>query len=232
MNNTLFLLTSLDGKITTGYFPTTFDFDKDFAEDPYLSKGLQQYYDIEKTTDEWSVVSTNIVNKLGGSPNIEKWPPTYVPVNFIVIGNTLTHIGMQHIADRCKSVTFVMTDKYKAKSRRESVERDNAEVLYYDVLDPRVMFDYFYDQRGAKAITIQTGGMLNRLFFAHKCIQNIDLVVAPTIIGGENTTTMVDGWDRKDWSELEALPHLEVVDIVRLRENYVRMRYKVIDENQ
>lgn len=230
MNNTLFLLTSLDGKITTGYFPS-FDFDKDFVEDPYLSKGLQQYYDIEKMTDAWSVVSTSIINKLGGSPDIEKWPPRYVPVNFIVIGNTLTHVGMQHIADKCESATFVLTDKYKANVCRRLVNRDNVEVIQYDILDPRVMFDYFYNERGAQAITVQTGGTLNRLFFAHKCIQNIDLVVAPTIIGGENTTSMVGGWDRKEWSDLEFLPHLEVVDLVLLRDNYVRMRYKVIDES-
>lgn len=226
-NNTLFLLTSLDGKISTGVRPE-FDFDKDFANDPYLKKGLQQYYDIEKTTDEWSVVSTAIAEKLGVEE--DKWPVEYVPVNFVVIGNRLTYNGMQNIADKCKSVLFVMTDRHKYEAFKTATFRKNVTRLFMDVLDPVAMFDYIYKCLDAEAVTIQTGGTLNRLFFAKKCINHIDIVVAPTVVGGENTPSMVSGWNRNDWNEGEALPHLKLVDIVHLKNDYIRMRYDVINE--
>lgn len=229
MKNTLFLLTSVDGKITTGLTPS-FDFDKDFAEDSYLNKGLQQYYDIEKTTDIWSVISSNIAVKLGAEEG--KYPANFIPVNFVVIGNKLSTNAMESIAANCNSVIFVMTDRVKFNIRMRQIRANNVSFLYYDVLDPVKMFKHIYEDRHAEAVTIQTGGTLNRLFFAHKCINYIDIVVAPTIVGGSNTTSMVSGWDRVEWNDLEALPHLEVIEIVRLKDNYVRMRYKVIDENE
>jgi 2,5-diamino-6-(ribosylamino)-4(3H)-pyrimidinone 5'-phosphate reductase len=47
---TLFMLTSVDGKISTGD-RDIMDVDKDFPTITGLKEGLQQYYDLEKQTD-------------------------------------------------------------------------------------------------------------------------------------------------------------------------------------
>lgn len=47
---TLFMLMSVDGKISTGSVDAL-DFDKDFPKIKGIKDGLKQYYDIEKTTD-------------------------------------------------------------------------------------------------------------------------------------------------------------------------------------
>ena len=49
---TLFMLTSVDGKISPGA-SDSLDVDKDFPNIEGLKEGLQQYYDIEQTTDLW-----------------------------------------------------------------------------------------------------------------------------------------------------------------------------------
>ena len=50
---TLFMLMSVDGKISTGA-TDELDVDRDFPGIPGLREGLHQYYEIEQTTDLWS----------------------------------------------------------------------------------------------------------------------------------------------------------------------------------
>ena len=50
---TLFMLMSLDGKISPGA-SDDLDVDKDFPKIDGLKEGLPQYYEIEQTTDLWS----------------------------------------------------------------------------------------------------------------------------------------------------------------------------------
>ncbi|KKT30174.1 MAG: hypothetical protein UW16_C0017G0017, partial [Microgenomates group bacterium GW2011_GWC1_44_10] len=62
--NTLFLIQSLDGKISTG--DTNFlDVDLDFKRIHGVKEGLSQYYDIEKTTDPFSLNSGKVMAKIG-----------------------------------------------------------------------------------------------------------------------------------------------------------------------
>ena len=52
---TLFMLMSVDGKISTGAVDEL-DVDRDFPRINGVKEGLYQYYEIEKTTDLWSLV--------------------------------------------------------------------------------------------------------------------------------------------------------------------------------
>lgn len=53
---TLFMLMSVDGKISTGA-SDDLDVDKDFPRIAGVSEGLHQYYEIEQTTDLWTLNS-------------------------------------------------------------------------------------------------------------------------------------------------------------------------------
>ena len=46
---------------------------------------------------------------------------------------------------------------------------------------------------GCERITIQTGGTLNGLFLREKLFDYVDIVVAPVLIGGKDTSTLIDG---------------------------------------
>ena len=62
---TLFMLMSLDGKISTGVGDER-DFDADLPRVEGAREGLHQYYEIEKGTDEWSLETGKKKARIGG----------------------------------------------------------------------------------------------------------------------------------------------------------------------
>ena len=61
---TLFLLESLDGKISTGSTDER-DVDRDFPKIPVVKDGLYQYYEIEQHTDSVSLNTGRVMAKIG-----------------------------------------------------------------------------------------------------------------------------------------------------------------------
>ena len=84
---TLFMLMSVDGKISTGA-TDDLDVDKDFPKIKGVNEGLHQYYEIEQTTDLWSFNSGRVQEKMGVN---KKKIPRKTPVSFVVIDNKLLH---------------------------------------------------------------------------------------------------------------------------------------------
>ncbi|WP_026527980.1 hypothetical protein [Butyrivibrio sp. VCD2006] len=74
---TLFMLMSVDGKISTGS-TDNMDVDRDFPEMEGLKEGLHQYYEIEQTTDLWSFNTGRVQEKMGVN---EKPMPVKTPVH-------------------------------------------------------------------------------------------------------------------------------------------------------
>ena len=68
---TLFMLMSLDGKISPGA-SDDLDVDKDFPKIEGLKEGLHQYYEIEQTTDLWSF-NTGLICLVGQQPSDRAW---------------------------------------------------------------------------------------------------------------------------------------------------------------
>ena len=61
---TLFMLMSVDGKISTGS-TDELDVDRDFPKLPGVREDLHQYYEIEQTTDLWSFNTGRVQAKMG-----------------------------------------------------------------------------------------------------------------------------------------------------------------------
>ncbi len=80
---TLFMLMSVDGKISTGA-SDTLDVDKDFPKIEGVKEGLHQYYEIEQTTDLWSLNSERVQAKIGINTADM---PNKTPVSFVIIDN-------------------------------------------------------------------------------------------------------------------------------------------------
>ena len=80
---TLFMLMSVDGKISTGA-TDNLDLDRDLPKIAGVQEGLHQYYEIEQTTDLWSLNSGRVQEKLGVN---SKEMPNKLPVSFVMIDN-------------------------------------------------------------------------------------------------------------------------------------------------
>jgi 2,5-diamino-6-(ribosylamino)-4(3H)-pyrimidinone 5'-phosphate reductase len=77
---TLFMLSSVDGKISTGA-SETLDVDSDYTKIDGVKEGLHQYYEIEQTTDLWSLNSGRVQDKIGVN---EKAMPEKTSVSFVM----------------------------------------------------------------------------------------------------------------------------------------------------
>src|SRR3989344_224761 len=225
---TLFLLQSLDGKITTGD-NDELDTDTDFRRLKGVKEGLQQYYEIEKTTDFYSLNSGRVMEKIG--VNTKKTEPRKVPVNFIVIDNKphLTEKGVEYMTKLGKFLYLVTINKdhpaFKLKGKLP------IEIIYYErEIDLADLLRKMKQQYKATRITIQTGGTLNALWIRQGLIDNISLVIAPCIIGGTNTQSLVGGESIHTLEDLHKIKALKLVENKTLKDSYIHLRYKVMNK--
>jgi 2,5-diamino-6-(ribosylamino)-4(3H)-pyrimidinone 5'-phosphate reductase len=83
--NTLFMISSLDGKISTGSIDSR-DIDKDYKKIKGVGEGLCQYYDLEKRTDIVSFNTGRVMKKIGvNTTNSLINVPT---CNFVIVDST------------------------------------------------------------------------------------------------------------------------------------------------
>lgn len=219
---TLFMLMSVDGKISTGN-TDDLDFDKDLPNIAGVKEGLRQYYDIEQTTDLWSVCSGKVQAKLGVN---ERELPSKTPVSFVLIDNRhLTERGVRYFCARSKQFVLVTTN---GEHPAFGVKADNLHIIYQPKLDLADMLRRLKNEHGCERITVQTGGILNGLFLREKLFDYIDIVVAPVLVGGGDTATLIDGEAISATDRLSELGVLRLESLTALDGSYFRMRYKVI----
>ena len=78
------------------------------------------------------------------------------------------------------------------------------------------------EKYGCERLTVQSGGTVNSLFLRDKLFDYVDIVVAPVLIGGKDTTTLIDGRSLASEEELSWLGVLKLIDCIRLEDSYLR----------
>lgn len=223
---TLFLLVSVDGKISTGD-TDIMDVDKDYPKIAGVKDGLKQYYDLELETDLFSFNTGRVFAKVGMNAKIDE--PKKLPVSFVVVDNEphLTERGISYLAKKSKNLIIATTNKtHPALSLKKNF--DNIHVLEYQ---ERINFGNFFSklkqQFGAERLTIQSGGTLNTTLVREGLIDRVLLVVAPALIGGKNTSTLMDGESLHTPDELNKIKALELVEVKKLENSYLLLEYRV-----
>ena len=219
---TLFMLMSVDGKISTGA-TDGFDVDKDFPKIAGVQEGLHQYYEIEQTTDLWSLNSGRVQKKMGVN---SKEMPNKSSVSFVIIDNHhLTKQGVRYFCARSKEFVLVTSN---ADHPAFQVNEDNLHIICQRKLSLSDALAKLKSEYGCQRITIQSGGTLNGLFLREKLFDYIDIVVAPILIGGKETSTLIDGKSLLSERELSQLGVLKLQECTVLEHSYLRLRYQVI----
>ena len=219
---TLFMLMSLDGKISTGS-TDNMDFDRDLKEINGLKQGLHQYYEIEQTTDLWSFNTGRVQAKMGVN---HLSMPEKTPVSFVLYDNShLNENGVRYFCARSKQfVLFTNNRDHPAFN----VKEDNLHVFFQYKLDLEDMLKQLKYRFDCERLTIQSGGTFNSLFLQNKLIDYVDIVVAPVLVGGKDTVSLIEGESISTKYDLSKLGILKVMDIRKLEDDYIRLRYKVI----
>ena len=219
---TLFMLMSVDGKISTGA-TDAFDVDKDFPKIMGVQEGLYQYYEIEQSTDLWSLNSGRVQEKMGVNT---KEMPSKLPVSFVLIDNHhLTEHGIRYFCALSKDFVLITSN---ADHPAFQVKEDNLHIIYQRELSLTEALEKLKSDYDCQRITIQSGGTLNGLFLREKLFDYIDIVVAPVLIGGKDTSTLIDGKSLRFEDELSQLGVLKLLECAVLEDSYLRLRYQVI----
>jgi len=222
-NSTLFMLMSVDGKISTGS-TDELDVDKDLKLIDGVKEGLHQYYEIEQTTDLWSLNTGRVMQKIGINEKTEI--PNKIPVSFVLIDNKqhINENGLKYLSNWLDRVIIVTTKKDYIKIG------DNIEIIYFeDIIDFVALFKLLKSKYNIEDLTVQSGGTLNCELIRSNLIKKVRIIVAPIIIGGKDTATLVDGMSLTSNSELSKLKALKLIKCNALENSYLELLYEVIN---
>ncbi len=220
------MLESLDGKISSGN-DDNLDADKDWCQIEGVKEGLHQYYEIEATTDFYSLNTGRVMAKIGVNERTEYHDK--IDCRFIIIDNKphLNEKGIDYICHWVDKLILVTTNKnHIAYSLQEKYQ--NLDILFYDDLDLKALLSDMKQKYGAESITIQSGGTLNGKFLRENLIDYVNVVIAPLLVGGKDTSTLIDGESIMSSKELSKLKALKLIECKELENSYVQLKYKVI----
>ena len=223
---TLFMLESLDGKISSGS-SDKLDADSDWCKIDGVKEGLHQYYEIEATTDYYSLNTGRVMAKIGVNEKEEYHEK--VDISFIIIDNKphLNENGIDYLCNWVERLILVTTNKdHIAFSLKEKY--NNLDIIYYDNLDLNRLLIDMKEKYDAKRITIQSGGTLNGLFLRENLIDYVNVVIAPLLVGGKDTSTLIDGDSIEKAEDINKLRALELIECNKLKNSYIQLKYKVI----
>ncbi len=219
----------MDGKISTGDVDEL-DVDKDFKRIVGVKEGLQQYYDLEKQTDLFSLNTGRVMAKIG--VNERTTPPKKIDCSFIILDNKphLNEKGVAYLAQWVKTLYLVTTNKnhpaFKVKQ-----EYSNIEILFYDgEVDLAGLMEKLKREYRVDRITIQSGGTLNAEWVRRGLIDHVSVVIAAVLVGGKDTSTLVDGESLHTQVDLLKVRPLRLVKCEVLENSYLHAYYDVVNE--
>lgn len=228
---TLFLIESVDGKISTGD-NDNLDVDKDFKRISGVKEGLKQYYDLESRTDLFSLNSGRVMQKIG--INERTTEPKKMKSSFVIIDNKphLTKKGVEYLAKWVKTLFLVTTNP---NHPAHGIQKDysNIKIIpYQDQIDLKDLLYKLKNEHGVDKLTIQSGGTLNAHWVREGLIDLVSIVVAPCLIGGVDTQSLIGGESLHTEGDLKLIKALELVKCDVLKNSYLHLVYKVIRDTQ
>ena len=135
--------------------------------------------------------------------------------------------GIDYLCKWVKTLYLVTTNKEHIAFSLEN-KYDNLVILYYDELDLGLLLEDLYSKYTVDYLTIQSGGNMNALFLRNNLIDYVNIVIAPLLVGGRDTSTLIDGNSIKSVDELNKLKALELLECNKLENSYIQLKYKVI----
>jgi len=125
---------------------------------------------------------------------------------------------------------FIVTNTVSHPAFDVKKDCKNVEVIFYPGdIDFKDLFKKM-KLYSIECVTIESGGTLNAVLLRQGLIDHVIIVVAPLLVGGENTSSLIDGPSLKTEKELIHLKALNLVRCDILSDSYLRLEYDVINE--
>lgn len=186
--NTLFMLMSVDGKISTGG-NDGMDMDRDLPQIPGVGLGLRQYYDYESRTDLHSLNTGRVMAKIGVNGDFRR---AKIPASFIILDNShLTAGGVRNLAQWVETLYLITGNKSHPAYESDA---NNLKIIDYDTRAGFApLFARLKSLFGIQAVTVQTGATVNAELMRQGLIDYLSIFVAPCVIGGRDTACLIGG---------------------------------------
>jgi len=226
---TLFLLQSLDGKITTG------DNDNMDTEDFHyihgIKEGLSQYYDLEKGLDRVYLNSGRVFEKVGFNDKV--WDKDKNDgLSFVVVDNKphLNLKGSEYVAKRTEKFYLITNNKTHPALSLVSKYPNIIPLLYEGGIDFIDAFERLKQRYGVLRMTIQTGGTMNAKLLRLGLIDAVSVVIAPCLIGGENTQALIGGESLHTKADLFNIKALKFKRSNIWENSFLHLEYEVLND--
>lgn len=156
----------------------------------------------------------------------EKELPDKTPVSFVLLDDHhLTEHGVRYFCAKSKQAVVITSNASHPAFR---VDADNLHIIYQERPSLSIALERLRKECGCERLTVQSGGTVNGLFLREKLLDYVDIVVAPVLIGGKDTPTLIDGRSLASNTELSELGVLKLIDCSVLENSYIRLRYEVV----
>lgn len=230
VETTLFLLVSVDGKITSGKCDRL-DPDRQWGRIRGVKEGIHQYYDFQCSIAVNSLNTGRVMAEVGVNDFTEP-PEKDDRLNFFIIDRKphLNRSGVRYLTNRVGRL-FIVTNHpcHPAFDIRKTCP--NLEILFYrDEVNLYDLLKRLKQDYGIERLAIESGGTLNAELVRQGLVDHLALIVAPLLVGGKNTPTLVDGYSLQSQEELVNLKALKLVRCTHLDDSYLRLDYDVIQE--
>ena len=226
---TLCLVISLDGKITTGS-TDNLDSDLDWKRIVGVKEGFAQYYKVEQSLGPNYLNSGRVLEKVGF--NEKREVPEKEPLRFVVIDRKphLNKHGINYLCNWLEKL-FIVTNNPNHPAFKLKRKYNNIEIMLYEAeVDFADLLMKLRKHHKIEKITIESGGTLNAIFFRKSLVDHMKIVVAPLIVGGKDTSSLVDGFSITDQSQLHLLKALRLKECKKLENSYLLLEYDVIND--
>ena len=138
----------------------------------------------------------------------------------------MTEHGVTYFCRKSKVFVLITSNK---EHPAYNIKENNLHIIFQEKLSLKDALHELESSYGCNKLTIQSGGTVNGLFLRAKLFDYIDVVVAPVLIGGKETASLIDGSSILSENELSELGVLKLIDCTVLNDSYIRVRYQVIN---
>lgn len=230
-HTTLFLIQSLDGKITTG------DNDQMDSEDLHkisgIKEGMHQYYEFEKNLDGVYLNSGRVLAKVGFNEKV--WEKEGNDgLSFAVVDNKphLNNKGCEYLAKRTEKFYLISANRNHPAVSLKDQYPNIFPIIYEEKIDFIDAFEKLKQEHGVEEIIVQTGGTLNSIFLRSGLIDFVSIVIAPCLIGGKETQSLIGGKSLHVKEDLTKIKALKFRNCNIWGNSYIHLEYDVMNDTK
>jgi 2,5-diamino-6-(ribosylamino)-4(3H)-pyrimidinone 5'-phosphate reductase len=147
------------------------------------------------------------------------------PVRVIIDSTARIPLNSKLLKSACKIKTIVAVTKRAPKYKISKIENAGAIVIIAGTgsVDLKEVF-FFLKKIGIKKILVEGGGELNWSFFSLRMVNQLIVTLAPTIVGGREATTLVEG---DGYTKISKAIKMKLIKILKHNSGEVVLFYKV-----